>query len=286
MKKKRILIILLLLLLLVGCKKRHEDQVTISDPNVEYKSTYDGKYGNAGPLQGNTIVVSIITDDQTTKWTNSKTDEKTLNSILDKLSTSTEFLSKCASKYGKKATFVYNWEKYKDLKYKATFSENLLTSGGEGYYVQKKWIQEHINTKALKNKYQADNVIYIFFINTEFQDKIKPWTITHNNCDYCDVEFTNMYYRYDGYAAPAGTFAHEMLHQFGAPDFYYANEYINQKYVDYLSKNDSKDIMYFINKGNGIESKFTDLDAYYAGIAPRPQVANEWNLGKNEYERG
>ena len=126
----------------------------------------------------------------------------------------------------------------------------------------------------------------MFFLNTEFKDNVKPWTITHNNCSYCDVEYSNIYYRYDGIATPAATFAHEMLHQFGAPDYYYANDYIPQKYVDHLSKNDSKDIMFYVNKGNGIDSKFTDLDAYYVGIAPRPQVANEWNLGKSEYERG
>ena len=65
MKNKKIIIVLLILLLLVGCKKRHEDNIPIGNPNVEYKSSYDGKYGNAGPLQGNTIVVSIITNDKT-----------------------------------------------------------------------------------------------------------------------------------------------------------------------------------------------------------------------------
>ena len=33
-----------------------------------------------------------------------------------------------------------------------------------------------------------------------------------------------------------------------------------------------------------IKVQFSDLDAYYAGIAPGPAVADQWGLGKSYYE--
>ena len=283
MKIKKAIIIILILLTLVGCKKRHDDKIPISSPDITYNSPYDGTYGNAGKLEGTTIVVSIFTKESSTGWTSSRSDKKSIETILDKLSSATVFLSKSAAKYGKTLTFAYDWEKYKDLRYEATFTENLLTSGGETYTLQSEWIEKNINAKALKNKYKADNILYMFYINTDFKNSIKPWTITHNTCGTCKIEFSNIYYRYEGIAAPAGTIAHEMLHQFGAPDLYVSNKYIPQEYVSYLEKNGTKDIMFYINKGSSIESKFTDLDAYYVGIGPMPSTVTEWKLGYNEF---
>jgi len=285
MKKRLIVYIVLLSFILTGCFNKKEPLVDLGDPNVEYKSFYDGKYGTTGKLEGNSVVVSIFVKDKTTEWTSSGTDKRNISNIHSKLRTSTKFLNECAAKYNKKATFIYDWEQYPDLKYEVSFKEDIITSKGTYYDLQTKWIKNTINSKALKNKYKADNILYIFYINTDFTNDVKPWTITHNNCKSCDIEYTNIFYRFRGIATPAATFAHEMLHQFGAPDFYYANDYINQRYVDYLEKTDSKDIMFFINKGTSIGSKFTDLDAYYVGIAPRPQEANEWNLNQNEFER-
>ena len=286
-KKIYILFFILLALCLTGCKKetKTETDPLVFSSDVEYKSSYDGKQGNAGPLQGNTIIISFFTSDKNTKWTDSKADEKAKKNVLKRLKDATEYLSKNAAEYGKKLTFIYDWEKYSDLMYLAEFEKDLVISTGNNYYLQKSLIEKNIKTQTLKNKYHADNIVYFFFLNTSFDNMIKPWTITHNNCDYCNVEFTNLFIRFNNKFTASSTFAHEMMHQFGAPDFYYANEYIPQNYVDYLDSIKSKDLMFYINYGSSIESKFTDLDAYYVGIAPRPVEANRWNLGKNEYEK-
>ena len=152
------------------------------------------------------------------------------------------------------------------------------------YNVYKKY-QDTYSSHIKKSEFNIGEQL-CDFINTDFKNEVKPWTITHNNCNNCKLEYSNIYYRFNGIACPAATIAHEMLHQYGAPDFYVANDYINQNYVDHLSSNDSKDIMFYINKGTNIESKFTDLDAYYVGIGSRPSEANSWNLGVSEFERG
>jgi hypothetical protein len=286
MKRRLIICLLFIVIFITGCFNKKDPDVVLNDPNIEYNSFYDGKYGTTGKLEGNSIVVSIFVNEKTTEWTNSGTDKRNISNIHSKLRTATRYLTENAKKYNKTATFIYDWETYSDLKYKATFKEDLLTTKGTYYKIQKAWIKENINSKALKNKYKADNIIYMFFINTEFQNQVKPWTITHNNCSYCDIEYSNIFYRFQGIATPAATFAHEILHQFGAPDFYYANDYINQRYVDHLEGSNSKDIMFYINKGTSIDSKFTALDAYYVGIGSRPKEANDWNLNQNEFERG
>lgn len=284
MKKKitRIILLLILLISITGCKK--EEEVKTYPVDVEYKSTYNGKQGSAGPLQGNTLVISIFASDQNTKWTDSKADKKAQKNVLSRLKVATEYLSKSAANYGKSLTFIYNWEKNPDLRYIAEFENNLVIKEGTNYKLQKSLIEKHISIKTLTNKYHADNIIYFFFLNTAFDNQIKPWTISHRNCDYCNIEFTNMYVREKGKLSSAATYAHEMMHQFGAPDFYVENEIIPNTYVEYLRNNKSKDIMFYINNDSKINCKFTDLDAYYVGIASRPSEANQWNLGKSEYE--
>ena len=287
MKKKHLIILLLILsFFLFGCNKRDHDKVDIKDPSIEYKSFYDGSYGTSGTLEGNTLIISIFTDDANTKWTNSKSDKKIMTTSLNKLSEAVKFLKKSAKEYGKKLTFVYDWEEYKDLKYFASFEQDLVTPTGEYYDIQKAWINQNINIKALKNKYQADNIVFLYFLNTEFKNSVKPWTINHSNCPYCDIEYSNIYWCFEGIATPASTLAHEILHQFGAPDLYIASNVIPQKYVDYLTANNSKDIMFYITKGSKVESKFTALDAYYVGIGSRPKEADQWLLGLSEFDKG
>ena len=46
----------------------------------------------------------------------------------------------------------------------------------------------------------------------------------------------------------------------------------------------SYDVMYKNLISETIQVQFSDLDAYYAGIAPRPAVADQWGLGKSYYE--
>jgi len=283
MKNKVINIILLLILLIniTACKK---EEVKTYPIDVDYNSFYDGRYGSSGTLQGNTLVISIFASDKNTKWTDSKTDKKTEKNILKRLESATEYLEKNAAKYGKELNFIYNWENNQDLKYIAQFENNLVIKEGDNYKTQKSLIEKNINIKSLTNKYHADNIIYFYFLNTDFNNKIKPWTIGHRTCDYCNIEFTNMYVRENGKLSSSATYAHEMMHQFGAPDFYFENEIIPSSYVEYLKNNNSKDLMFYINNDVRITSKFTDLDAYYVGITSRPSEANKWNLGKSEYE--
>lgn len=245
--------------------------------------------GSAKKLKGNTIIISIFTNDKQTKW-NIKKKEDTIymSNTLKDLRIATTWISTKAKKYKTTSKFVYDWSKNKDLKYNAVFKNNLIEPYGAYYHKQIDYIKKNIKINALKKKYKADNVIFMFFFNTTHtKNDVRSWTYS----TICDssiyYEITNIYNYFDdgnfSYFTPAATYAHEILHSFGAPDLYYSNSMISQKYVNYLKNIGSQDIMYTVNLGDKITCQFTELDAYYTGLKKSAKDVKKWNLGKSEH---
>ena len=252
----------------------------------DYESPYDGSLGSAGSLDGRTVIVSIFTDDAGTSWNeDSDDDSEMMYDSLDNLRISTEYLTEKAAYYGAEAEFIWDWELNSDLYYRAKFEESLVTEFGDMYSVQKQWVLDNVDTRALRNKYSADNVIYFFYFNTDFSNQVNPWYLGYSCSPEYDVEFCNIYVRFDDmFVTKPSSYAHEMLHCFGAHDLYYANEFIPQKYVDYLGKNYSNDIMYTVYDSKEILNDFTDLDAYYVGILDDCDDVEKWNLAISEHK--
>ena len=92
------------------------------------------------------------------------------------------------------------------------------------YDNQCQYIKNAINSDELKKKYQAENMIA----------------------------------KFDAIMAPLAAYAHELLHCFGAYD-YYENSCISQTYVDYQLNSNSNDIMYTVNDENFITNEFSLL---------------------------
>ena len=207
-----------------------------------------------------------------------------MKDTLDNLWRGTSYLTEQAAGFGKTAQFVYDWEKDADLKYIAAFDDNLVTEYGDKYNLQRDWVLENIDTEAVKAKYNADNALYLFFFNTDYSNQVNPWTLGYTNCSTYDVEFCNIYVKFDNsFIAPPATYAHEIMHCFGAHDLYYANTYIPQEYVDYCQKTGSNDIMYTVNDGKWIINDFTELDAYYVGLTDHCDEVEKWGLAKSEH---
>ena len=82
---------------------------------------------------------------------------------------------------------------------------------------------------------------------------------------------------------PASGLAHEIMHYFGAHDLYYASIAISQAYVDHCKINGSMDIMYTTCEGATISLLFTQLDAYYLGLADSCDEVTTWGLGKSSF---
>lgn len=305
--KQRLALLLAALLLLCGCAPAVQPEESTAPPQTEttvppteteptepsetqppetlppYVSDYDGSLGSAGSLKGTTILVSIFASDASTSW-DETADAALMEKSLQHLTVAAEWLTQKAAAFRTEASFVYDWSQESDLRYSAAFDEDLVVFNSGKYAKQEAFIQENIDADALKEKYRADNLVYLFFFNTAYTSDVRPWSLGYTtNEDYL-TEFTNLYLKFGGYDAPPATYAHEILHAFGAHDLYYAGNGISQSFVNYCTKIESNDIMYTVNAGDTITNEFSKLDAYYTGIGERPVEIGQWDLIFSEHE--
>ena len=249
--------------------------------------SYDGSLGSAGNITDTTVVVSIFANDSGTFWDfNSSNDLETVEIMHKHLSSAINWLEINCQSYGANSKFVYDWKEHSDLFYTFDFSHmNMVRADGGGYYTQRDYIQTYINSNDLKQKYNAQNIIYIIYFNTDEQNTINSWTLS--DLQSCDVEVINIFVRDDYsrgyYYMSASGFAHEILHTFGAYDLYYSSNTISQAYVNYCKQTNSTDIMYTINLGEKITETFSDLCAYYVGLIDTCEAVEVWDLGKSTH---
>ena len=260
-----------------------------ADIAKHYKSYYDGSLGSCGDLKGNVVIVSVYVSDLTTSWdTASEEDRQTQEQTLKNLSTATDYLIEQAASFGSKVQFIYDWNTYPELKYSAKFRQNMLIDLGTYYPAQNDWIRENIDSQAIKDRFEADHILYMMFFDTLLTNPYNPWSYgtstdpSLNNLDFY-IEIVDMFCRFDGFTAKPSSYAHEIMHAFGARDLYYANEFIPQSYVDHLKKTKSEDIMFMVYDSEKISNVFSPLDAYYTGIGPAPADLQTWGLKPSEH---
>lgn len=240
------------------------------------------KHGSAANLAGATVILTFLTDDGCTTWNG---DEEIIDQTRRNLVNASDWIIEECMKYGASPSIICDWSQDETLLSKAEFTQTLVREDGSTYKNQKEWLEMHFPIEEIKQEYGVDNVIYLFMFNTPYENEVNPWAIEWSAEDRnIEYEIINAYVRYDNLDFEAAGFAHEILHMFGAPDMYYANEVINQSYVDYCTLTDSRDIMFRTNMGEVVEEEFSELDAYYVGLIERPSAVTDWNLALSEYE--
>ncbi|WP_034450482.1 hypothetical protein [Butyrivibrio sp. AE2032] len=258
--------------------------------NIDYHDigkeyTLNEEHGSAVTLEGRVLIVSIFASDSYSSWDFSKSkDINTRKIAKDKMGVATEFLTEQADHYGKEVIFIYDWDENEDLYYTAGFDHDISNLEPGWYALQDNWINDNVNTLDLLKKYRADNLLFMFYFNTGYECESHSCAIEHKMGDYIINEYVNINMRHNGYEMTTASFAHEIIHTFGAPDLYYASEWIPQEYVDELMATNSNDIMYTVSTSYEIVNDFTDLDAYYVGIAERPEIVDEWSLSLSEHD--
>ena len=239
--------------------------------------------GCANKLYGKTVVISLFTSDSISEWNlNRKADANRYRKCLTELRKGIDFLKNSAKKYGKNAEFVFDWSKDRNLAQFVRFDERLVVQTAENYPLQSHYIETYLNPDEIMEKYDADNVVYIFYFNTgqathDIKSIAMPWG--KGAWENRTVEYANVYIGSCGEKNIGMVSAHEMLHTFGAPDLYYANNTIPQEYVDHLQAIDSQDIMFNCWK----KPVFTDLDAYYVGLISSAKDVQKWGLGRSDH---
>lgn len=250
-------------------------------PSEEPKPKVEENYfGSADRLEGKVVIISIFGNDTNSQWENTDADYEIEKEMKKNLKIATKWITDSVSNYGKKVEFVYDYDTNPDLYYEADFDALMVDS--KNYYLERDFIMNEIDTEGIRKKYGTDNVVYMFFFDTAYENDVNPWTYSSSAGEFYRNESVNIFTRFKNLITPPATVAHELLHCFGAPDLYYSNDKIPQEYVDYCVSSKSKDIMYTVNMGDQITSVFTDLDAYYVGYTNQCAEVDKWGLGKNE----
>ena len=263
---------------------------TVSDVILPMSNT-GSKHGSAANFAETTVVVSIFANDKNTSWDmDSKTDLETMDLMRKHLTSATRWLEDQGDFYSADTKFISDWKENPDLFYTASFpNDDMVTKYGTYLTKQRKFIEENVNSNELMQKYNAQNIVYIVYFDVPKTNTVSSWSNykepTNNSYHMEIINIFNKYcYGEDKfYYTPAATFAHEILHSFGAPDLYYKNARVPQEYVDHCNKIKSNDIMFTVNLGETITVNFSELCAYYVGLKDTCSEVEQWNLGKSHY---
>ncbi len=308
-------VLMLLVLTLTGCGDDYDGEY-----DSEYEENYDEEYGNddyneeeteapintnsnssnyslgtCSELDGTTLLVSIFLNDANTSWENNPS---AINDALKYTGIATEWISKSVAGYGRNIDFIYDWNTYSDLYYEATVDNDMVNVENDSYQVDStawSYIAANIDSDSLVQKYNADNIGFLFYINTPDSNDMTSCTRNYyEGMDY-PYEMCYIYMFCDNEEESPASIAHEILHLFGAPDLYSAdsdgeNYGIPQELVDELQNTQSNDIMFTTYDAktetpyyDKISNDFTEVDAYYVGLVDSCDFVNEWNLKPSQH---
>lgn len=253
-----------------------ESAVETQDAN----EPYDGSLGSAGTLDRRTVVMTIFANDAYSVWQEGVADNEMKSLMLDSLGVACGWICDQAAKYGKTSEFIYDWNEHPDLKHGVIYKDySMITNEPVTYERVSRTISRNLNANMILKDYEAENIIYLLFYNTDFDNETRPFSFSHVNSENYNVEFITIPVRSDGEVTSPTTIAHEMLHLFGAYDLFDVdNNPIPIEYIDHLTEIGSDDIMKEVEDGEEITKSFSDLDAYYTGLTGECADIADWNL--------
>ncbi|MBQ6232046.1 MAG: SH3 domain-containing protein [Clostridia bacterium] len=265
--------------------------------SVSGHPVYCGNYGTAKHIEGRTVVVAIFADDATTSWNfNREADQHTRLRNRFNLSVACTWLTEQARRYRPNpGGFVWDWREHGDLYYTHAFTEDIVHGFGNPSIntAFNSYIHENIPTKKLLDTYNADNIIYMLYLNAPNSQDYRSWT---NAVLYSEVP-ADKYVPEVCVIVPYGrgrennpaVLAHEMLHCFGAYDLYETNPSspIPQKYVNYLLNHKPNDLMNhcYFSAFDIVTVEFSEVDAYYVGLTDTCAAVKKWGLGPTIFQK-
>lgn len=243
--------------------------------------------GSAKTLDGTTIVVSIFADDINTKW-DEKDDADKIKNIYKYLDIAGTYLEDVAAQYNKSASFITVAD---NLKYNMTFDMSITeqdkVDNGELDNPVWEFIDKNIDEKALKKKYNAKNVVYMLFVDSDETNTAVSCTRSYYEGMPYNSEIVYLYNVDSDVVNCPAVYAHEILHTFGALDLYMEDEEhnITSDFMTYVKENMPNDIMltssdldsdeYLYDK---ITNEVGEVTAFYVGLTNRSSVVKDWNL--------
>ena len=146
----------------------------------------------------------------------------------------------------------------------------------------------NLDTKAIREKYGTDNVGFLLFLHEDYGAYTWPYVPTGAGLDrYYYNEFCCLFL-YDGigvrsYENPA-TYAHEILHLYGASDLYETNdkEGITQDLMQYVQTEYPHEIMYYTYEDDDtsnydeITKMMSPFTLYFIGWDDGEEILKDW----------
>lgn len=271
-------------------------KVLNGDCDIKPYSMAEHTLGSAQELDGRILVVSVFADDTLSGWdiSGDTEDRGMYDNVHSYLGVATDWISESGKKYGKDITFVWDWEKYSDLYYQASFDTDFPQTIDSGESDTKAWeyIESSIDSDALMNKYDADSIVYMMYFDTTYENQVPTCTRNYYEgmpypYEICFVFLRDVW----GDQSPA-IFAHEMLHTFGAPDLY-AEDWqfgVTEEYAAYARSIKLNDIMRIcddVQTGESyrdrIVNEITEITAYYIGWTDSSETVDRWHFGRSEH---
>ena len=261
----------------------------------EHEYPYEENLGTAKELEGDIAVVSIFVNDASTSWDFTKTADQKLNdTIYSNLSIAVDYLEKNCRDYGKNVNFIYDWNKYPELVYEINLNADYRTIDRDYYQFDSdafQAIEDEIPTETILKDLNTSQVIYMMFFNTPMSNQVTSCTRNYYQGMIRPYEICYMLMNCNGYTDSPANFAHEILHAFGAPDLYTADDYgITKEYVNYVKQIGLNDIMRINEDPNTgeylydrIANEITDITAYYAGLTDYSETVDEWGFEKSQH---
>ncbi len=234
-------------------------------PKEEWKKS---ETGSAGVLEGKSVLVSIFVDDKDSKWTESA--KKKANR---KLLVSGRYIEKQAKRYGKKVDLITDIYKNTDLCYEYQTKMNVTDTDRKQDKLYRK-IHKYIDTTLpiteLREKYGTDSIGFVLHMNKSGVSSAAVHYVEDTKYFY---ECATLFSKFEGVQEGAATYAHEILHLFGARDLY--NESLSDgitfSFVKYVAKKHPNDIMFSTYTMSGkqltykIKNEVSRVTAYYLG---------------------
>lgn len=298
--KLRLAALLLVLTLFCGCVPRRQtkmvsDMPTIEEPQPTPSPTPtpspavqgDGAlYGSVRMLQQPTVLVSVYLNEAATGsiWT-----EESRAQTQAQVAMAVDWITRQAGQYGVEPQLYYD-DGTDETGLRCTYSLKSRLRGGIDSEESGAFLDEMdalcatLDTEALHRRFGTNHVGFLLFLPASGTS----FTMAHYADDGAD--FYHEYcclYRYDAYSAgteaesPA-TYAHEILHLFGAPDLYEGSSdpYVDSALTAYVAQTYPDEIMYSTYAADGsnvytsIDKILSPLTAYCIGLTDTcPELA-------------
>lgn len=222
----------------------------------EPRSSY--MLGSAPEAKGRNVIVSLFVDTPLNTWT-----DKEMEDTLIPLKKACDYIEKSAERYDTDTEFIYDFKDEKDLKLRTRIYKKVSEDDAFTDFLDKRtaiWIKYHTDYDKLLKEYDADGVFMII----HFKEEGRSYAVCYDGEDNED-ESLIVY----ADASPA-EYAHEILHLYGAHDFYKDAEYTDDV-VKYIEKNYPKDIMLSLGSEGRINRDIGPITAYHLGWIEEPK---------------